>query len=73
MHYLTRQRMNSMGGVSDEDGAGPDVSVRVTKPQGERGTVGNTLVRIDQSGIFCEEHIDNLLTCDCRRRLEGVP
>ena len=43
-YYLARQRMDAVGGVTDEDSAGPDVSVGVTKPQGEGGTIGHTCI-----------------------------
>ena len=43
-YYLARQRMDAVGGVTDEDGAGPDVSVRVTKAQGEGGTMCHTCI-----------------------------
>ena len=43
-YHLARQRMDAVGGVTDEDSAGPDVSVGVTKPQGEGGTIGHTCI-----------------------------
>ena len=43
-YHLARQRMDAVGGVTDEDSAGPDVSVGVTKPQGEGSTAGHPCI-----------------------------
>ena len=40
---LTRQRMNSMSSVSDEDSPRSNISGRVTKPKRENCSVGNCL------------------------------
>ena len=41
---MTNERMDAVCGVTDEDSAGPDVSVGVTKPQGEGGTTGHPCI-----------------------------
>ena len=39
---LTGERMDAVGGVTDEDSAGPDVPMGVTKTQGKGCTIVNT-------------------------------